>query len=32
MSDKNLQNIVEKLYVMAINQQLRNIEINVQGI
>ena len=32
MSDNILQNIVEKQYVMAINQQLRNIEINLQGI
>ena len=32
MSDNILQNIVEKQYVMAINEQLRNIEINLQGI
>ena len=32
MSDNILQNIVEKQYIMAINQQLRNIEINLQGI
>ena len=32
MSDNILQNFVEKQYVMAINQQLQNIEINLQGI
>ena len=32
MSYNILQNIMEKQYVMAINQHLRNIEINLQGI
>ena len=30
MSDKILQNFVEKQYVMAINQHLRIIKINLQ--
>ena len=32
MSDNILQNIMEKQYIMAINQQLWNIESNLQGI